>query len=168
MGRLEGKVAIITGSGRGIGRGIALACAREGARVVVVDWVAPAVEDAVHEISQVHKRVLGVVCDVGDEDEVKRMVGRAVEKFGRVDLLVNAAGWNVANRSLEKLSVEDYRLIMGVNLDGAFYVAQSFLPVMRRQRSGTMIFIGSIAGIKASVLAGPDRGQGQPGDCART
>ncbi len=148
------KVAVITGAGTGVGQASAIKLAQLGMIVVLVGRTSKTLLETEQQLPPGSERLV-YLCDIAQPAAVAELARTVEEKFGRVDLLVNAAGWNVANRSLEKLSVEDYRLIMGVNLDGAFYVAQSFLPVMRRQRSGTMIFIGSIAGIKASVLAGP-------------
>lgn len=155
VGRLEGKVAIVTGSGQGIGRGIAIAFAREGAKVVVVDWRAEAVDAVVGEINQLRKRVLGVVCDVGSEDEVKRMVGRTVEKFGHVDILVNnAQAWgpkgghdaNIPLISLEELPEDVWDNTFQTGVKATFYCCKAVFPYMR-DTGGKIINFGSYWGM---------------------
>ncbi len=148
------KIAVITGAGTGVGQASAIKLAQLGMSVVLVGR---SPDTLAATASQLPSGSISLVypCDIAQPEAVIELARTVEERFGRVDLVVNAAGLNVPARSLDKLSVEDYRLIMGVNMDGAFYVAQSFLPIMRRQQSGTLIFIGSIAGIKASVVAGP-------------
>jgi NAD(P)-dependent dehydrogenase (short-subunit alcohol dehydrogenase family) len=148
------KVAVITGAGTGVGQASAIKLAQLGMAVVLVGRTSKTLLETEQQLPPGSERLV-YPCDIAQPEAVAELARTVERKFGRVDLLVNAAGLNVPDRSLDKLSLEDYRLIMGVNLDGAFYVAQSFLPVMRRQRSGTLVFIGSIAGIKGSVLAGP-------------
>ncbi len=148
------KIAVITGAGTGVGQASAIKLAQLGMSVVLVGR---SPDTLAATVSQLPSGSISLVypCDIAQPEAVIELARIVEERFGRVDLVVNAAGLNVPARSLDKLSVEDYRLIMGVNMDGAFYVAQGFLPIMRRQQSGTIIFIGSIAGIKASVVAGP-------------
>ena len=91
MGRLEGKVAIVTGAGQGVGRGIALVFAREGAKVVVAEVNPDTARAVADEIGQAGGKALAVVCDVGDEKQVRSMVDEAVKEFGPIDVLVNNA-----------------------------------------------------------------------------
>ena len=93
--------------------------------------------------------------DIGRADAVTAMARMVLEKFGAVEALINAAGTNAPNRSLEVLSSADYHLMMDTNLHGAYYCVQAFLPGMRRQKSGTIINIVSDAGKQASPKAGP-------------
>ncbi|MDB5080774.1 MAG: hypothetical protein JWP00_2698 [Chloroflexi bacterium] len=150
----ERKVAVVTGAGTGVGQASAIKLAQLGMTVVLVGRTAATLNETVQQLPS-GSTSLVYPCDIAQAEAVAGLAWAVEEKFGRVDLLVNAAGLNVPNRSMDKLSVEDYRLIMSVNMDGAFYVAQSFLPIMRRQQNGTIVFIGSIAGIKGSVVAGP-------------
>lgn len=148
------KVAVITGAGSGVGQASALKLAELGYTVVLLGRTAATLTATASKLpAGAVRRVYP--CDIAQVEALNEVARQVEQEFGRVDLVVNAAGVNVPARSLEKLSVEDYRLIMGVNIDGAFYLSQAFLPLMRRQQSGTFVFIGSIAGIKGSVLAGP-------------
>jgi NADP-dependent 3-hydroxy acid dehydrogenase YdfG len=82
------------------------------------------------------------------------MAKRVTEKLGAVELLVAAAGTNTPNRSLEKLSADDYDKVMGANLNGVYYCVQAFLPAMRKSRRGTIVVVNSLAGLRASALSG--------------
>lgn len=148
------KVAVITGAGTGVGQASAIKLAELGMSVVLVGRSPGTLAETEQQLPP-GTDYLVQQGDIAKPEDVAALVKAVEEKYGRVDIVVNAAGVNVPERSLDKLSVENYRYLMGVNMDGAFYIAQSFLPIMRRQQSGTFVFIGSIAGIKGSVLAGP-------------
>ena len=150
----EQKVAVITGAGTGVGQASALKLAGLGYRVVLLGRTTATLAETETKLSAGAVRRV-YPCDIAQAEAVSEVAHKVEQEFGRVDLVVNAAGTNVPDRSLEQLSLENYRLIMGVNMDGAFYLSQAFLPLMRKQQSGTFIFIGSIAGLKAGVLSGP-------------
>jgi NAD(P)-dependent dehydrogenase (short-subunit alcohol dehydrogenase family) len=148
------KVAVITGAGSGVGRACAIKLASAGWQVVITGRNA----ESLKETAALAKGPLPCFIHelvVGNVEQTKKLADTTLQKFGRIDLLVNAAGTNVPRRSLEVLSLEDYQLMMDSNLNGAFYLAQAFLPAMRKQKSGTIANIVSDAGKQASPKAGP-------------
>jgi len=132
MAELQGKVAIVTGGGSGIGRAAATALAAKGAQVVVADLSSEP------------------PTDVGDSADVRRLVDGTVARYGKVDILVHAAGICPRKPILE-MSDEDWRQVLRVNLDGTFYVTREVARVMAKQRSGTMILITSDRGVHGSI-----------------
>ena len=157
MGTLDGRVAVVTGAGSGVGRATAQALAAEGAAVVLVGRTEERLRETAAQIdarANTSERVLVAPCDVTDRAQVARMVGEAQARFGRVDILFNNAGYNVPRRTLAELQDEDWRRIVAINLDGAYLCTQAMLPIMRAQGSGTLVHTGSIAGARPSPLAG--------------
>ncbi len=149
-------VAVITGAGSGVGRAVALALAKQNWKIALVGRRA----EALHETAQMARSFhsedgLICPCDIGDLAAVATMAESVLKKFGAVEALVNAAGTNVPQRSLEVLSMEDYRRMLDTNLNGAYYCVQAFLPAMRQRQSGTIVNIISDAGIQASAKSGP-------------
>ena len=146
MGRLEGKIAVITGGARGIGRAIAEAFVKEGADVVIAD-LAP--EDRAGELLSTlragGRRAIYVQTDVSKEPEVQAMVKRALDEFGRVDILVNDAGI-FSQVLLHEMSSEQWDRVINVNLRGVFLCTRYVLPQMVGRRSGKIINIGSQLG----------------------
>jgi 3-oxoacyl-[acyl-carrier protein] reductase len=146
MGKLTGKVAVVTGAASGIGQGIAAAFAREGADVAVVD-VAPR-EQAEKTLNQIRDRgreALFVRCDVSDEAAVAAMARQVLERFGRVDILVNNAGI-FTQWLLEDMPVADWDRVLNVNLRGTFLCTRAFLGQMLARGSGRVINIASQLG----------------------
>jgi len=137
--RLEGKVALITGAARGIGKGIATRFAEEGARLVVAD-LDPRVEATARELGASH-----IIADVSKSADAEAAVALAVEKHGRLDILVQNAGiypWQL----LEDTSADDWDRVMATNLRGCFLAAKAALTPMKAQRSGRILFTSSITG----------------------
>lgn len=155
MARLDGQVAIVTGGGSGIGEATAAALAREGAKVAVVGRRAGPLEDLARALAEEGHTAHAVVADVADADAVEQLVGVVMARWGRVDVLVNSAGINVPRRDLASLSVADWDAVLRVNLTGTFLVTHAVLPIMREQRSGTVVNVSSIAGYRAMALTGP-------------
>jgi NAD(P)-dependent dehydrogenase (short-subunit alcohol dehydrogenase family) len=149
------KTAVITGAGSGVGQAIAWKLAQEGWRVALVGRRRSALEETATGIGQGKGRCLVCPCDIGDAAAVARMAKRVLREFNGVEVLVNAAGTNCAQRALAVLSPEDYHAMINTNLHGAYYCAQAFLPQMRLRRSGTIVNIVSDAGKLASPKAGP-------------
>jgi len=141
--RLKDKVAIITGGGRGIGRDIALAYAKEGAKVVVAE-VDPATAAATAK--DAGNGAMGVAMDVSKKDDIARTVDAAVKAFGRIDILVNNA-MKIMPGKLEELPVESWDTTMNIGLRGAFMMSQACAKHMISQKSGAIINIASIAGL---------------------
>ncbi|MEW6668781.1 MAG: SDR family NAD(P)-dependent oxidoreductase [Thermodesulfobacteriota bacterium] len=150
--KLSGKVAIVTGASRGIGKAIALGYAREGASVVVAartevekDRNLPGtVTRTAQEIQELGGKALAVRCDVTDEASVAAMVERCLATYGRIDILVNNAGvafhYPIVDTPLKR-----WELVIRVNLTGAFLCARAVLPIMIRQRQGSIISLSSLA-----------------------
>src|SRR5580704_3734566 len=125
---LAGRVAIVTGSGRNIGRAIALALAAGGAAVVINARTNRQEADAVAaEIERAGGRALACIADVADAQAVDQMAAAAVDRFGRIDILVNNAAVR-REKKIEEMSAEDWREVMGVVLDGAFHCVKACLP----------------------------------------
>ena len=143
---LKDKVALITGSGRGIGRAIALKFAENGADVAVSDVDAPSAEATAEAIRKRGRRAIAVVCDVRDAAACKALVDKVVETFSRLDILVNNAGIT-RDKLLIGMKDEDWDLVLDVNLKGAFYCTRAALRPMGKQRFGRIINIASIVGL---------------------
>ncbi|MFO7170270.1 MAG: glucose 1-dehydrogenase [Chloroflexota bacterium] len=143
MTRLAGRVALITGAGRGIGRGIALGYAREGANLVLVSRTASELEEVAAEARAAGVEALVAAADVRDEAAVQGAVQAAREQFGRIDVLVNAAGIPMVSPTAE-LPLESWRRAIDVNLTGTFLFCQAAGRIMIEQGRGAIINIGSI------------------------
>lgn len=146
------KVTLIAGAGSGIGRAAALRLAREGGALVLVGRTASKLEETRDALGGAE--VLLCPADVGDPAAVEGIARAVLDRHGRLDVLVNAAGVNVAPRSLAEGSVEDYQRVMDINLKGAFLLSRAFLPAMRAQGGGTMIHICSDSGLRGNNFAG--------------
>ncbi|MBI2649970.1 SDR family oxidoreductase [Candidatus Woesearchaeota archaeon] len=148
MKRLEGKVAIVTGSNRGIGRGIAIAFAKEGCKVIVNSHKdSKDAYDVVDEIKKLGSDAIFVVADVSKESEVKNLIKKTVDKFGKLDILVNNAGILVSG-SVTTLTEKDWDRQMDVNLKGVFLCTKYAVQQMIKQgKGGRIINISSIAGL---------------------
>jgi 3-oxoacyl-[acyl-carrier protein] reductase len=143
---LRGKTSVVTGSSKGIGYAIAESLARAGANVLVSARNAEEVTKAARTLDGLgHGRVIGVACDVRQYDDVRRLIGRAVEEFDRVDILVNNAGVG-AFAAVEELSIEQWQQMIETNLSGVFYACHEAIPHMKRRGGGWIINIASLAG----------------------
>ena len=140
MNSLKGKVAIITGAGRGLGRGIALRLAEDGCNIVASD-VVPA-EETVELAREVGVQADYYVVDVSNQEQVQGLIDFVVEKYGTVDILVNNAGIN-RDGMLHKITPENWDLVLKINLTGTFYCTQAALRVMRERNYGRIINISS-------------------------
>ena len=152
MTRLEGKVAIVTGAAVGIGRAIAIACGREGAKVVVnYSKSRQEAERTADLVRQGGGDPLLVQADVARDQQVRAMVAQTLDRFGRVDLLVNNAGITafVPFSDLEGLTDEIWDRLFGVNVKGTFFCCRAVAGPMRRQGHGRIINISSVAGLQA-------------------
>ena len=143
---LEGKVAIVTGSGRGIGQSIALALASKGADIAVAD-ITPDVEKTVSEVRQLGRRAIGVTVDITQKDQVENLVARAVKELGTVDILMNNAGILRVAPFLE-MREETWDKVMNTNLKGYFLCSQAAGRVMADKKRGSIVSTASIAGLK--------------------
>jgi 3-oxoacyl-[acyl-carrier protein] reductase len=152
MARLEGRIALVTGASRGIGRAAAVALAKTGCDVVVnYRHDAEAAGETSRQVAETGQKALTVQADVCDSGEVSRMFEIVGREWGEVDVLVNNAG-QAHPRAIEDLTVEDFDLEIAVNLRSAFLVTQAFLPAMRRKRWGRLIYISSVAAQVGGVV----------------
>lgn len=162
MGKMEGLVAIVTGSSRGLGRAIAKAYAREGARVVVCarpkspTGLPGTIDETARAIQAEGGEVFPVPCDVADEAQVKAMVQQVMERYGQIDVLVNNAGVMIIAEPFLEINPSRWDLLMNANVRGPYLMCWYVLPVMVKQRRGSIINIGSRMGWDA------DRGGGVP------
>lgn len=146
MGVLEGKVAIVTGAGRGIGKAIALRFAKEGANVVICDVMTEGMEVVSREVAELGCASLAVKADVSNKQDVKNLVSTVINKFNKVDILVNNAG--IMRRApLLEMTEEDWDAVLNVCLKGAFLCTQAVATHMVKQKSGRIINMSSSAGM---------------------
>lgn len=148
---MKDRVALITGSARGIGRAIAVRLARDGFKVVVSDLVAgEACEGVVNEISSSGGIAIATGCDVTDPEQVKEMISHVIETFGRVDVLVNNAGIAKDNLLL-RISDEEWAQTIDTNLTGAFHCTRAVIRQMMKQKQGQIINISSVVGLHGNA-----------------
>ncbi|MBM3945993.1 MAG: SDR family NAD(P)-dependent oxidoreductase [SAR202 cluster bacterium] len=154
MGKLDGKVAVVTGASRGIGRDIAVVFAREGAKVVVSartenegDFRIPgSIGTTVRRIRDAGGDAIGVKCDVSDEAQVEALVKQTMDRHGRLDILVNNAAILIPGK-VEEMQIRHWDLLYRVNIRGPFLGCKFALPVMKRQRYGHILNISSTGAI---------------------
>lgn len=144
--KLEGKTAIVTGGGRGLGAQIAQGFAEAGANVVVCSRKLETCEEMSEEIKQLGVDSLALKCDVTNPEDVNRVVEKTVEKFGTIDILVNNSGATWA-APVEEMPLEAWNKVMNVNVTGTFLMSQEVGKVMIKQKRGKIINIASVAGL---------------------
>jgi NAD(P)-dependent dehydrogenase (short-subunit alcohol dehydrogenase family) len=142
--RLDGRVALVTGGSRGLGLGMALALAHAGADVALAARTEQELKCAAEMIRDVGRRSLILPADVSDVMAVRAMVGKVENHFGRLDILVNAAGINI-RQPVDSFTEADWDRLMAINLKGAFFACQEAAQAMRRQGKGKIINVGSVA-----------------------
>jgi len=152
--RLQNKIAIITGAGSGIGRVIALAFVKEGAKVIVADWSAEGGKETVEQIHKIKGGAIFVKVDVSKAADIDKMAKTCLDKFDRIDILVNNAGI-VKFGSLHETTEEDWDLVLGVNLKSVFLGSKRVIPEMLKRGQGKIISIASIAGLVGFENIGP-------------
>jgi NADP-dependent 3-hydroxy acid dehydrogenase YdfG len=147
MDRLKGQMAIVVGASSGMGRATALAFVAEGAKVALAARRQGEIDALVAEVKRAGGEAIALAADVAKRPEVDAVVRTAVERFGRVDVLVNCAGVNTRDRQIALLDQAGWERIIGINLTGAFNCTQAVLPGMRERKNGLIIHVSSISGL---------------------
>lgn len=145
---LDGKVAIVTGAGSGLGEATAHALGRAGAAVTCVDINAETVSGVSQHLRDSDNDSISIPCDVSDADAVSRAVEQVVQHYGRLDVVVNAAAID-HTVSVDEMTIEQWDQVIGINLRGPFLFAKAALPAMKRQQSGHFINVASTAAVRA-------------------
>jgi NAD(P)-dependent dehydrogenase (short-subunit alcohol dehydrogenase family) len=152
--RVPGKVALVTGASRGIGRAIALGLAEAGADVILAARKLPDLETVAQEISQMGRKALPVSANVRHLLEIDNLVKRAVDEFGHIDILVNNAGTNPVFGSVFEFDERAWDVTMGLNLKGYFFLSQAVGKLMREAGGGNIINVASVDGIRPRIGGG--------------
>ncbi|MGE5675064.1 MAG: SDR family NAD(P)-dependent oxidoreductase [Mycobacterium leprae] len=145
---LEGKVALVTGAGRGIGRTLAIGLAEAGADVICLSRTATEIEAAAAEIRALGRRSIAVTADITSKEQVEAAVAKALAEFGRIDILVNNAGMNIRTPALD-VTEQDWDTVVTTNLRGPFFMAQTVGRHMCQRGGGRIINISSVGGAVA-------------------
>jgi len=151
---LSGKVAIVTGAARGIGKSIALAFAEAGADIVIDDRKLEDMEEVVSEISKLGRQVLPVAANLRHLEEIDRLVKETMDRFGRIDVLANNVGTNAVFGSVFDVDEKAWDITLGVNLKGYFFLSQAVGKVMKEKGAGAIVNISSCGGIKPDIGSG--------------
>lgn len=155
MNRVEGKVAVVTGAAKGIGRATAELLAREGALVAATDVDADALREVVAGIEGVVGTARAWELDVTDETAVGRVMSEVADHFGRLDVLVNNAGIAGANRPTHEVTAEEWRRVMDVNVEGVFFCTKHAIPHLREAGGGSIVNLSSIYGLVGAADSPP-------------
>ena len=148
---LDHKVVLVTGGSRGLGRAVALACAREGANVIInYAGNAKAAQEVVEKITEMGRRALAVQADVSKAEDAERLVQEALDDFGRIDVLVNNAGITRDNLIM-RMKEEDWDAVLATNLKGVFLCTKAVTKGMMKQRSGRIINMTSVVGVMGNA-----------------
>ena len=141
MHTVAGKVIIVTGSGKGVGKGMALHLGKGGARVVVAEWKDELMAQTCHELDDLGIENLGVVCDIQQHDQIDAMVAQTVERFGRVDGLINNAQTFRPLASVAEVDARDFDVFYDSGVKGSLWAMQAVYPHMRDQRWGRVLVL---------------------------
>ena len=146
MGRVEGKTAIVTGAARGLGEAIALLLAKEGAKVVVTDVLEDGGKEVAEEIRREGGKAIFIKHDVASEDSWSEVIEKTLSEFGKLDILVNNAGVMLI-KEIENTSLEEWRWLMSINLDGVFLGTKHAIGAMKKSGGGSIVNISSAVGL---------------------
>jgi NAD(P)-dependent dehydrogenase (short-subunit alcohol dehydrogenase family) len=144
---LKNKAAIVSGAAKGLGKAYSEALADAGANIVVCDLNLKGLEDTSKIINNIGREVLAVECDITNENQVKKLVKEATDKFGKIDILVNNAAAMRVNKPPEETSLDEWNFVINTNITGTFLICREVASVMKKQRSGKIINISSMSGL---------------------
>jgi len=165
--KLKDRVAIVTGGARGVGKAIALAFSREGARLALVDVDKEQLEVVKKQIEKGKSKVIAIPCDITKSSDVKEMVDQVRKRFGRIDILVNNAGI-IRRGTIETVTEEDWDRVIEVNLKGTFNCCKAVAEIMKSQKYGKIVNVSSIAGKMGDITSAPGYGPSKAGVDALT
>lgn len=154
MGKLDGKLAVVTGGGSGIGRAAAIKLAAEGATVVVTGRRLSPLEGTVAEIQRKHGQAFAMTLDLEDDASIQAFVAEVQRTRGSVDILVNNAGHSSKVRSIAYVGLEEWDSVVKVNLTGVYRLCQAVIPGMLDRSSGTIITVSSMSALRPGLLGG--------------
>ncbi len=163
MKTLEGKIALVTGGGSGIGRATALMLAAEGARVAITGRRKAVLEQVVAEIEREKGTAVARTCDLTKAEEARELGAWAVKTFGGVDILINNAGQSSHVRSVRWIGQDEWDAVLGVNTTGVYALTQSLLPSMLERGAGTVITVASMAALRPGGFSGVAYGVAKAG-----
>ena len=149
--KLNGKVAVITGGGSGMGREMSILFAKEGAKVVIGEWNAKTLEETIKTIRAAGGEVTGVKGNVAVQAEAEALIDAAIKTYGQVDILVNNAGVMDINQGVGEVSNEIWERVMGININGPMYLSRRAVPNMVSRHSGVILNIASVAGVSGAA-----------------
>lgn len=145
--RLEGKVAVITGAGSGMGRAMAELFASEGAKIVAADWNQDSLDETVKLVTAAGGTITGVQGNVADQAQAESIVDKAVTAYGKIDVLCNNAGVMDNNQGVGDVTNEMWDRVLGINLNGPMYITRKAMPVLLADGGGSIINTASVAGV---------------------
>ena len=154
-GKLQDKICVITGGSLGIGSGTAKECAREGARVTILDIHIPGGESTVAEIREAGGSALFIQTDVSRADQVQAAVNRVLQEYGRIDVLVNAAALQVQAPVLTEVTEEEWDTVLDINLKGPFLCSKYVIPEMLKAGGGAIVNVSSSVVLRGSAFSLP-------------
>ena len=149
--RLQGKVAVITGAGSGMGRAMAMLFAREGAKIVAGEWNAKTLDELVTDVRAANGEITGVKVNVANQAEAEGLIDSAVSTYGRIDVLCNNAGVMDQNQGVGELSDEIWRRVLSINLDGPMFLTRRAVPIMIKHGGGSIVNTASVAGVEGGA-----------------
>jgi len=149
---LQGKIALITGASRGIGRVLAIGMAQAGAEVAIASRKLPDLEKVAEEIRKTGRKCIAIPAHVGRIEEINNLVKRVVDEFGKIDILVNNAATNPSMAPAIDIDDRAWDSVMNLNLNGLFFLSQAVARIMKEKGGGKIINIASIAGISPDIL----------------
>ena len=149
--RLEGKTAVITGAGSGMGRAMALLFAKEGAKILAADWHQDTLDGVVAELKKAGAAATGVKANVAEQAEAEAMIDKAVAAYGRINILVNNAGVMDLFQAVADTGNDTWRRVLSVNLDGPMFAMRRAVPAMLKNGGGAILNIASVAGVSGAA-----------------